>query len=1411
MIGRIVSLLIVIAAPLLVSGQRLHESRDVETTPGVIVVKVKGSSSNMRTAGETSPIDFIRKNFSPGEIAPVLPSNARARKGATQSGIERIFTVTLDGNENISEVIEKIESLDGIEYAEPLYQNELLYIPNDPHANPTSGNQYYLNNIGAYKAWDIEKGDTNVVVGIVDTGADLAHADLFPNIYINHDDPINGIDDDGDGYIDNYIGWDIADNDNDAHADTHAHGTFVSGISSAKTNNGLGISGVGFNTRFMPVKIMENSSGRLRNEYAGVIYAANQGVKVINLSWGSAWGYSKFAQDVINFAVLDMDVVVVAAAGNTHDHIDFYPASFDNVLSVTSSDAADNFSNWATYSYKVDLMAPGHAMYSTKNGNSYGSVGNGTSYAAPVVAGAAALVRSKYPHLNAIQVAEQLRVSTDDVSHIGANSTFEGEIGRGRLNIHKALSDTTMPSVRLNAFEYTGQYGKHIFPGDTIKINTSFINYLSEAKGLTISLSTVDTNAVSHSKAYHINSLKNYEVKDISEDPWQVVMAESLQPNTRIYFRIDYEVGDFRDYEYFYVTSSPSFFDVVSNNFSMTISGDGSLAYEKDALNWGNGVWNKFDRISNHMGVIISRNDDYVANNVVNNYTMLTKDKDFEAVTNARMHNNSLADVDVRSKFREKEHIYRMGIEVEQKALAWHDHTENHFSVLEYRLINTSDSILDKLNMAFYADYDLRHKDYNTADYDASTGLAYSFNAAGTQLFAGLALLTPGDSTVYAIDKASYNGNSADFDVHFTDSLKYEFSTSSMEKTQAGAGLGNDVANLVGIKNLTLQPGESKKVAFAVMSGPSLEHLRAQLTRAKNKYQEYMASPPVDYTVFSCKDGDATLYPKTGEAMEVYADASLAHRIDSTDAYYISSITKDTTYFIVEIENGMRQDTRRAIVRMIEPQADFIITRNPLLISGEALDTIRFMNASAHADRYSWDFGNGYFGKVENPIVQYTTPGTYQITLAAHNATGCSDTITKTLEVVMRSPKPLVDDLTICKWEEAAIMATNTSHVRVYADEGLTQPLFEGKIFVSQPLEKATTFYVTNADGPESLPVAVQVRISNPDADFIYSVALEDNRHLLKVENTSPYAENLHWEINNQVLEDSQVLLYDYSNDDMVNILLSAYDSLSCVDSKILALIPSKSPMPVVENMEVCANSNATIAPKGGTNFLFYSDASATSLIGSGTEMTFGPITKDTIVYITNIDSLKESDPVAVQVNIIAFKAHATARPENIDLSQTNSVELFDFSTGAQESYWVLDNGTIDTAKAVSQHISEPGEYQFTLVARLNEYCVDTATVTVNASMVTSVAPTSYVEEVAAEISLYPNPARNHVNIRLTPEHTYNQVDIVDYSGKVVYHRPLEQISAIVEINTSGISNGIYLLRLHGQNESKVIRLAINQ
>ncbi|GAI36367.1 unnamed protein product, partial [marine sediment metagenome] len=130
----------------------------------------------------------------------------------------------------------------------PHYLPELLYTPDDP----LNIYQYYLDTIKAYDAWEICKGDSNIVIGITDTGVDIDHEDLQGNIYYNYNDPINGIDDDNDGFIDNFRGWDLGENDNNPQWEINDHGVVVTGIAGARTDNGIGISGVGFKSRFLP-------------------------------------------------------------------------------------------------------------------------------------------------------------------------------------------------------------------------------------------------------------------------------------------------------------------------------------------------------------------------------------------------------------------------------------------------------------------------------------------------------------------------------------------------------------------------------------------------------------------------------------------------------------------------------------------------------------------------------------------------------------------------------------------------------------------------------------------------------------------------------------------------------------------------------------------------------------------------------------------------------------------------------------------------------------------------------------------------------------------------------------------------------------------------------------------------------
>ncbi|MBY0543610.1 MAG: S8 family serine peptidase, partial [Sphingobacteriaceae bacterium] len=368
-----------------------------------------------------------------------------------------IYMARYEGSTNIVTVINALLEDQQIIYAEPSYIYKTSFVPNDPGYV----NQSYLTKVMAPQAWDILKNAANVIIGIVDSGSDLQHEDLAANIFINTADPVNGIDDDGDGYIDNYYGWDfvgnsaatmLPDNNPDVTSDSTDHGVHVSGIASAVSNNNRGVASIAYNAKLMIVKTgADNNSRAIYKGYEGIKYAADHGAAIINCSWGGTGG-GQFGQEIIDYAIAKGSLVI-AAAGNDATDVPDYPASYKGVLSVASVTSTDVKSSFSNFGNHITISAPGSSIYNTLNGNKYGYK-SGTSMAAPLVASAAALVKAKYPNYNGLQIGEVLRTTTDPIDYL--NPSFAGKMGKGRLNIFKALTQTTS-SIRYQKIDVTDQ------------------------------------------------------------------------------------------------------------------------------------------------------------------------------------------------------------------------------------------------------------------------------------------------------------------------------------------------------------------------------------------------------------------------------------------------------------------------------------------------------------------------------------------------------------------------------------------------------------------------------------------------------------------------------------------------------------------------------------------------------------------------------------------------------------------------------------------------------------------------------------------------------------------------------------------------------------------------------------------
>lgn len=370
--------------------------------------------------------------------------------------------VHISGDADLTSQIRKFSQQSEVEAAQPNFYYHLLAVPNDP-LWPNSG-LWGMSKISAPQAWDIFTGSSSVVVADIDTGARYTHEDLAPNMWVNTGEiPGNGFDDDGNGFADDYYGYDFFFNDPDP-LDEHGHGTHTAGTIGAAGNNALGVAGVNWNIRVMPIKIYNSTgfgttSAMLVNAYDYIRMMKLRGVniRVTNNSYGGcdeACGYDQATKEGID-AMTDAGILSVFAAGNNGWNNDavsapVYPAAYTSpgiltVASSTTTDARSSFSNWGLKS--IDIAAPGSGILSTgRNSDSSYVLMSGTSMATPHVAGAAALLAAYDPTLSPASLKATL-LNTGDPLTLWSSTPIRTN---ARLNIFAALQNRTTCTFAVN-------------------------------------------------------------------------------------------------------------------------------------------------------------------------------------------------------------------------------------------------------------------------------------------------------------------------------------------------------------------------------------------------------------------------------------------------------------------------------------------------------------------------------------------------------------------------------------------------------------------------------------------------------------------------------------------------------------------------------------------------------------------------------------------------------------------------------------------------------------------------------------------------------------------------------------------------------------------------------------------------
>jgi subtilisin family serine protease len=400
---------------------------------------------------KSNPVDYLAKGIAKNDEV-----------------LGRIIKIRFDKDVDEASIM-ALQNVDqSIEYIEKSKTYQMEFVPNDSLLNE----QWALQKIQAFDAWDVTQGADSVLIGMIDTGIDYYHPDLKNKIYQNpgetgldingNDKRFNGIDDDNNGFIDDYRGWDFTDRvgfpfdttqgdflnwDNDPFdpiAGSYGfHGTFVAGIAGAEANNVTGIAGVAPNIKLLNLRSFDNGgSGEEDDAAAAILYAVQMGAKVISMSWGD-YSFSYVLRDVIRYAY-SKNVVLVGSAGNSNSPNPHYPSGYSEVICVGNSTPEDYRASNSNYGSTLDLMAPGTSILSTTIGGGYRSDG-GTSAATPHVAATAALILSLQNFTNE-EVKQILKTTSDDIGEPG----WDIYTGAGRLNTYRAVTVIAPSIIKFN-------------------------------------------------------------------------------------------------------------------------------------------------------------------------------------------------------------------------------------------------------------------------------------------------------------------------------------------------------------------------------------------------------------------------------------------------------------------------------------------------------------------------------------------------------------------------------------------------------------------------------------------------------------------------------------------------------------------------------------------------------------------------------------------------------------------------------------------------------------------------------------------------------------------------------------------------------------------------------------------------
>ncbi len=779
------------------------------------------------------------------------PTTATNRYGQKLADLSLVYVMEYTSDVPIGRVVNELAGSGVVEYVQPwfldqpLHDLQTLFTPNDTSLYL----QWYLTKIGALQVWDSTQGDTTVVIGIVDGGTNFSHPDLMANVYYNYADPINGVDDDNDGYVDNFRGWDIGDNDNNPQyigAYNSAHGTSMCSVAAASTNNVSAMAGVGFNCRYMPVKMVNAASGWTAG-YPGIVYAADHGAHIISCSWGGTTP-GPYAQDVIRYASVNKNCLVIAAAGNSNNSVPFYPASYEYVMAVGGTKQDDVKSGNSSFYDFVDVVAPGQTIFNVyANGYSYG---NGTSDACALTSGSTALVMSYFDTLQSQQAGARLQQTTYNVDTIPGNASYIQKLGYGRIDLFRAISEPFRPFIHMTQRNYNDGDDNIFFVSDTVILSGIFLNYLSPSSAsLTAKITSLSTDAIVVDSIINLGALG--ELQTIAPtDFFKFVVSPSCPANTSVTFRIDYTDGVFLNKQFITVFLNPSFYNTIDHGLVTTLTSTGRIGFNGNnsvqGVGYRKGEWrpnqllqlyfNPMGFWAGHQGKVSNQTltDPLGSCCPFNNDNHWVPEQNIQ-----RVQQPVLGDVEFSTVYNDNgAGVNAIQLRVNQISRYWQNTSQDSsFIFIDYVIENTDIVGKSSIFAGIFSDFDVLDTIFqftpNMAQFDTVRQLGMVYNPMG-KTWCGIQLLSHQPVAYYANNSDGSNSSQNVYN-GFTQAEKFSMISGGIARPVSDL---TDVSQFIGARIDSLAPGACTMMSMALLIASSQSELISLADYTRNKYQQ---------------------------------------------------------------------------------------------------------------------------------------------------------------------------------------------------------------------------------------------------------------------------------------------------------------------------------------------------------------------------------------------------------------------------------------------------------------------------------------------------------------------------------------------------------------------------------------------